>query len=67
MTDAFLEAIENLSRFHREHEKFYAQRPREQAVSLQRHSRALCALADSWDKVAAAPVEALNPYEGPTI
>lgn len=64
MTDAFLAAIENLSRFHREHEKFYAQRPREQAVSLQRHSRALCALADRWDQVTAAPFEALNPYEG---
>jgi len=64
MVDSLLEAIENLSRFHREHEKFYAQRPREQAVALQRHSRALCALADRWALVDAAPLDALNPYEG---
>jgi hypothetical protein len=64
VSDPFLEAIENLSRFHREHEKFYAQRPREQAVGLQRHSRALCALADRWVHVTARPVEALNPFEG---
>jgi hypothetical protein len=62
--DPFLEAIENLSRFHREHEMFYAQRPREQAVALQRHSRALAALADRWEHVDAQRVKALNPYEG---
>ena len=45
MEDSFLTAIENLSRFHRAHEKFYAQAPREQAVTLQRHARALSALA----------------------
>jgi hypothetical protein len=64
MADRFLEAIENLSRFHREHEKFYAQRPREQAVALQRHSRALSALADRWEQVDAHRVEALSPYQG---
>lgn len=64
MADQFLEAIENLSRFHREHEKFYAQRPREQAVALQRHSRALSALADRWEHVDAERVEALSPYQG---
>jgi len=30
--DPLVEAILNLSRFHREHEKFYAQFPREQDV-----------------------------------
>ena len=64
MADAFLAAIENLSRFHREHEKFYAQQPREQAVSLQRHSRSLCALADRWTTAAPMRREVLNPYEG---
>jgi hypothetical protein len=64
MADAFLAAIENLSRFHREHEKFYAQQPRGQAVSLQRHSRALCALADRWTATAPTRREVLNPYEG---
>jgi citrate lyase beta subunit len=64
MADEFLDTIENLSRFHREHEKFYAQRPREQAVALQRHSRALSALADRWEHVDAQRVEALSPYQG---
>jgi hypothetical protein len=64
VSDPFLTAIENLSRFHREHEKFYAQAPRAQAVVLQRHARTLCALADRWSQVEAAPIEFLNPYEG---
>ena len=64
MADPVLDAIENLSRFHREHEKFYAQQPREQAVELQRHSRALCALADRWSTVSVETVAGLNPYEG---
>jgi hypothetical protein len=64
MADPFLDAIENLSRVHREHEKFYAQRPREQAVALQRHSRALSALADRWEHVDVQHVEALSPYQG---
>lgn len=64
MADPLLEAIENLSRFHREHEKFYAQRPREQAVDLQRHARALGALADRWSTVSVEDRNALNPYEG---
>jgi hypothetical protein len=64
MADALLDAIENLSRFHRDHEKFYAQAPRQQAVVLQRHSRALGALADRWSSQQAEPFEALNPYEG---
>ena len=41
-----LEAVVNMSAFHREHEKFYSSAPREQPVILQRHSRALLALAD---------------------
>jgi len=43
-----LRAIVNLAEFHREHEKFYASSPREEAVMLQRHARALQALADAW-------------------
>jgi hypothetical protein len=64
MGDPLLAAIENLSRFHRDHERFYAQEPRAQAVTLQRHARALGALADRWSGVASAPIEALNPYQG---
>jgi hypothetical protein len=59
-----LQAILNLSRFHREHEKFYASAPREFAVTLQRHARTLQALADKWS-IAAAPTTApFSPYEG---
>ena len=65
MSDSLLETIEDLSRFQLEHGKFYAQQPREQAVALQRHSRALCALADRWARVDATPLNAQNPYEGP--
>jgi hypothetical protein len=59
-----LDTIENLSRFHREHEKFYAQAPLEQAISLQRWSRSLQALADHWQQ--AEPVESplQNRYAG---
>jgi hypothetical protein len=46
--DPLLAAVLNLSRYHRDHEKFYAEHPREQAVSLQRHTRTLKALADRW-------------------
>jgi hypothetical protein len=48
---AQLEAILNLSRFHREHEKFYAQSPLEGAIDLQRASRTLKTLADRWSEV----------------
>jgi hypothetical protein len=54
-----LDTIENLSRFHREHEKFYAQAPLEQAIALQRWTRSLKALADHWQR--AEPVEAPLP------
>ena len=64
MVDPLIDAVENLSHFHREHEKFYAQLPREQAVQVQRHSRALCALADRWTTVTVEAPDALNPYEG---
>ncbi len=64
MADPFLDAIENLSRFHREHEKFYAQAPREQAVRLQRHGRTLSALADRWSSITVQRIDALNPFEG---
>jgi hypothetical protein len=64
MSDPFLAAIDNLSRFHREHEKFYAQAPREQAVLVQRHARTLAALADRWSQVEVQRIEVVNPFEG---
>jgi hypothetical protein len=59
-----LHAILNLSRFHREHEKFYASAPRQQAVILQTHGRTLCALADRWDTTAPSVRVAFSPFEG---
>jgi hypothetical protein len=54
----------NLTRFHREHEKFYASSPREFAVTLQRHARTLQALADQWSVAEASSRAVLSPYEG---
>jgi hypothetical protein len=59
-----LEAILNLSRFHKEHERFYSTSPLETAVRLQRHARTLQALADRWTTADPATRPALSPYEG---
>ena len=61
---ALLEAMMNLTRFHREHEKFYASSPREFAVTLQRHARTLQGLADQWSTTEASTRSVLSPYEG---
>ncbi len=63
-TEQLLTAMLNMTAAHREHEKFYAVSPREQAVVLQRHSRTLFALADQWSTVQPTPRQALSPYEG---
>jgi hypothetical protein len=62
--DPFVKAILNLSKFHREHEKFYAQNPLEQANRLHFISRALTTLADRWSQVKAGRSEKGNPYIG---
>ncbi|MBB4984270.1 hypothetical protein [Streptomyces nymphaeiformis] len=49
--DSLLQLIDNLARFHREHEKYYAQAPLRQAGDLQARSRALKALADRWSVI----------------
>ena len=59
-----LEAALNLSRFHKEHERFYASSPLETAVGLQRHARALLALADRWRSVEPSGARTLSPYAG---
>lgn len=59
-----LEAMLNMTAFHREHEKFYSVSPREQAVALQRHSRTLHALADRWMVTRPSERQVLSPYEG---
>lgn len=62
--ERLLTAIMNLSAFHREHEKFYASAPREQAVVLQRHARTLQALADRWSVVDPVSATPYSPFEG---
>jgi hypothetical protein len=59
-----LDAALNLSRYHREHEKFYASSPRERAVTLQRHARTLHALADRWTEALPSAAQPLSPYAG---
>ncbi len=46
--DPLLGMVLNLARYHREHEKFYAESPLHDAIALQRDSRALKALAERW-------------------
>ena len=58
------EAMLNLSRVHREHEEFYASMPRERAVVLQRHARALHALADRWSTATPSSAPAPSPFAG---
>ena len=65
-SDPLLRAMRNMAEFHREHEKYYSVAPREQAVALQRHSRTLHALADTWAEVDSSPEPHLSPYEGAT-
>jgi hypothetical protein len=64
MPSRLLDAIINLAQFHRDHEKFYASAPREQAVILQRHGRTLSALADRWSTVDPSTREVFSPFEG---
>ena len=48
----------NLSTYHREHEKFYAQDPLQRAIALQQASRVLLTLADHWRVIEAKPPSA---------
>lgn len=59
-----LDAVLNLSRFHREHEKFYASAPRERAVTLQCHARTLHGLADQWATAVPSTDAPLSPFAG---
>jgi hypothetical protein len=60
----FLETVLNLSRFHREHEKFYGQAPLQSAIALQSAARTLKTLAGRWSEVEPASEPARNPYAG---
>jgi hypothetical protein len=63
-SDQFLELAQNLARYHREHEKFYARAPLEEAVVLHRTSTALRALAERWSVVDVAEPQATSPFSG---
>ncbi len=62
--DPLLEAVLNLARFHREHEKYYANAPLEDALRLGRISRTLKALAERWTTAGAAEHPLPNPFAG---
>jgi hypothetical protein len=62
--DPLLASALNLSRFHREHEKYYSTAPLEDAVGLARVSRALMALAERWSRGEAGGPSAASPFAG---
>jgi hypothetical protein len=61
---ALLDTIENLARFHREHEKYYSQAPLRSAADLQAISRTLKALAGHWSEAEPSDHPAASPYAG---
>jgi hypothetical protein len=62
--DALLAIVKNLSRYHREHEKYYSQAPLADAIALQRAARTLIALAERWTSVEPAAEPAASPFAG---
>jgi hypothetical protein len=58
-SDALLSVVRNLAEYHREHEKYYSESPLGDAISLQRTSRTLMALAERWTR--STPVESPVP------
>ncbi|WP_432138500.1 MULTISPECIES: hypothetical protein [unclassified Streptomyces] len=61
---SLLQVIDNLAKFHREHEKYYSQAPLRQAAELQARSRALKSLADRWSDVEAGEQTSAIPFAG---
>ncbi|MCX5613242.1 hypothetical protein OHB39_37830 [Streptomyces sp. NBC_00047] len=62
--DSLLQVIDNLARFHREHEKYYSHAPLRQAEELQARSRALKSLADWWSDVEAGEQTSTIAFAG---
>src|SRR5512146_3351796 len=62
--DGLLAVMQNLSRFHREHEKYYSEAPLADALSLQRMARTLLALAERWTSAEPAAAPAPGPFGG---
>ena len=63
-SDGLLAVARNLSRYHREHEKYYSEAPLTDAISLQRTARTLIALAERWTSVEPAAAPAPSPFAG---
>lgn len=59
-----LETIGNLTKYHREHEKFYSQAPLRTAGDIQAASRVLKALAARWSEVAPVEQRTASPFAG---
>jgi hypothetical protein len=60
----FLDIISNLSKFHREHEKFYGQAPLQTAIEIQNASKTLKTIADKWINLKQTEKAEGNPYMG---
>jgi hypothetical protein len=64
MEKIFLQMISNLSKYHREHEKFYGQAPLETSIKIQNASKTLKTLADRWSRLKTIKKVKSNPYMG---
>jgi hypothetical protein len=62
--DGLLAVAANLSRYHREHEKYYSEAPLTDAIALQRVARTLIALAERWTAAEPAAAPAPSPFAG---
>ncbi len=62
--DGLLVVASNLSRYHREHEKYYSEAPLADAITLQRTARTLIALAERWATTEPATTPAASPFAG---
>ena len=62
--DPLLSMVLNLSQYHREHEKFYSESPLHDAITLQRDSRALKALAERWSVATPEGHPSPSPFAG---
>jgi hypothetical protein len=62
--DGLLRVVENLTRYHHEHEKYYSEAPLVDALSLQRISRTLIALAERWSTAAPTSAPLPSPFAG---
>jgi hypothetical protein len=63
-SDGLLAVAANLSRYHREHEKYYSEAPLADAITLQRAARTLIALAERWAIARPGAEPAASPFAG---